>query len=235
MFAEKELVRRDRHDRAQGEQELEDLFDSAKDGIRCRSSIRASCMAHSRVVVTVICRRQFSTFVSLATLRDCRRVQVSYAESALRAGPGRRCCIPRRLARLLITLNAARQRLRLLCLPPPGSSCPFLVADLRRKRWTGPTPQAPIGHPDARTRIGILTEVPNLGLWCINRVSSHQSICCMKFVAYRNTTTADALRWSSPIHLKQARGYAYQMDRNVLSAFGTVPFKSQRQPFHVQH
>jgi hypothetical protein len=53
VLAEKELVCGSRHDRTQREQELEDLCRiPPKMGIRFRSSIRASCMAPSRVVET---------------------------------------------------------------------------------------------------------------------------------------------------------------------------------------
>lgn len=42
----------------------------------------------------------------------------------------------------------------------------------------------------------------------------------MKFSTYRNTSTADSLRWSSPIHIDHARGYGYQTDTHFVHFYG---------------
>ncbi len=42
----------------------------------------------------------------------------------------------------------------------------------------------------------------------------------MRFVAYENTVTASALRWATPIHLEQARGYGYQTDTHFVHFYG---------------
>ena len=60
---------------------LDTLIAFGKRGLACQPAIvgiglggsKDTCMAHSRVVVTMICRSQFSTFVSVAPLRDFRR------------------------------------------------------------------------------------------------------------------------------------------------------------------
>lgn len=42
----------------------------------------------------------------------------------------------------------------------------------------------------------------------------------MKFFAYQNTATAPALRWATPIHIEQARGYGYQTATHFVHFYG---------------
>jgi hypothetical protein len=42
----------------------------------------------------------------------------------------------------------------------------------------------------------------------------------MRFKVYENTATASTLRWATPIHLEQARGYGYQIDTHFVHFYG---------------
>jgi hypothetical protein len=92
---------------------------------------------------------------------------------------------------------------------------------------TGPTSRNCIGHPNARNRTGIHTEVPNLRLCCIDRVAPRQSICCMKFVAYRNTTPAGT--GTSPS--SSLRNHSEGVSQPV--AFSSLPWLEHQTAFTV--